>query len=91
MLSFALAEPFLNSAKDSLLLSLRHGHAQAAPAHHPNRTPQPSPAMQKRQRAARVSGAVLSSSGRLTFDRSVMQDDPLDVDLAPCRYGSSGM
>ena len=44
-----------------------------------------------RTQAARASGAVLSSSGRLTFDRSVMQDDPLDVNLAPCRYGSCGM
>ena len=33
-----LASPFLNSAKDSLLLSPRHGHAQAEQAHHPNRT-----------------------------------------------------
>ena len=69
---------------------------RALATHKPLRdTAGPSPyhhtAMQKRQRAARASGAVLSSSGGLTFDRSVMQDDPLDVNLAPCRYGSSGM
>ncbi len=33
MLSFALAELFLKSDKDSLLLSPRHSHAQAAQAH----------------------------------------------------------
>ncbi len=80
------ASPTLNSAKDSLLLSPRHSHAQAAQAHHPNRTPQPSSAMQKRQRAARASGAVLSSSGGLRFGRFVVQDDLLDMNLALCRY-----
>ena len=60
--------------------SPRHDHAQAEQAHHPNRTPQPSPAMQKRQRAAQASGAVqlsqLGSSGAL------LPDDSGDVDLA---------